>query len=557
MNASLQLLLCGLDHKGDSGWQSLESKWGLILSQFRRHIEYKTTHLAIRGMPEQYNLGDPHKVFDNILNSDYKICDVKQMFCHRVTSITIMNNCSHTSESPIIETRVMTLLPLPPDNSDMNQYMEQPLVDNADDYICEECGKNGVVSKGAQNHTRLKDHEQDFILFAFNVPDNAESIVGTHRVVDHERNVKLVDSTQKVAEYQVIAIILFVNECHFVTHVRSISGQWIECDDSTVKILDNDGVGNHTGGRVNSILLKKIQSLPLDNIVTDTRRFTNPRDKYAYINEVSERIAVRCWMNASLQLLLCGLDHKGDSGWQSLESKWGLILSQYRRHIEYNTTHLAIRSMPERYNLGDPQRVFDNIDSTDYNIGDVKGIFSHKVSITTTMTSCSHIPKSPKIQTRVSTLLSLPPDHSDMNIYMEQPFVVKPKNYTCEECSKNGITSIGAQQHTKWLDHSQDFILFSFNVPEDMKSNIGTHRDVNHQRNVNLRDSTGQVAEYQVISIILFVNQNHYVTHIRRPSGHWIGCDDTNVTLLDNAEVRNHLNGHVHSILLKQVRPIY
>ena len=141
MNASLQLLSCGSDHKGDSGWQSLQSKWGLILSQFRRHIEYKTTHLAIRGMPEQYNLGDPHKVFDNILNSDYKICDIKHIFCHRVTSITIMNNCSHTSENPTIDTRVMTLLPLPPDNSDMNHYMEQPLVDNTDDYICEACEK--------------------------------------------------------------------------------------------------------------------------------------------------------------------------------------------------------------------------------------------------------------------------------------------------------------------------------------------------------------------------------------------------------------------------------
>ena len=222
----------------------------------------------------------------------------------------------------------------------------------------------------------------------------------------------------------------------------------------------------------------------------------------------------------------------------------------------HNSDYNSTLSMLERYNLGDPQRVFDNIESTDYNIGDVKGIFSHNVSITTTMTNCSHIPKSPKIQARVSTLLSLPPDHSDMNIYMEQPFAVKPKNYTCEECSEKGIISIGAQQHTKLMDHSQDFILLSFNVPEDMKSNIGTHRYVNHQRNVNLRDSTGQVAEYQVISIILFVNQNHYVTHTRHPSGHWMGCDDNNVTLLDNDEVGNHLNGHIHSILLKQVWPM-
>ena len=89
-----------------------------------------------------------------------------------------------------------------------------------------------------------------------------------------------------------------------------------------------------------------------------------------------------------------------------------------------------------------------------------------------------------------------------------------------------------------------------------MKSNIGTHRDVNHQRNVKLRDRTGQVAEYQVISIILFVNQNHYVTHIRHTSGQWMECDDTNVKLLKNDEVGNHLNGHVHSILLKQVQPM-
>ena len=86
------------------------------------------------------------------------------------------------------------------------------------------------------------------------------------------------------------------------------------------------------------------------------------------------------------------------------------------------------------------------------------------------------------------------------------------------------------------MDHSQDFILFSFYVPENMKSKIGTHRDVDHQKNVNLRDSTGQVAEYQVISIILFLNQNHYVTHIRHTSGHWMECDDhlQNGVLLGN-----------------------
>ena len=102
---------------------------------------------------------------------------------------------------------------------------------------------------------------------------------------------------------------------------------------------------------------------------------------------------------------------------------------------------------------------------------------------------------------------------------------------------------------------SFDFILFTFNVPENMKSNIGTHRTVDHQRTVKLTDSTGQVAEYQVIAIILYVNQNHYVTHVRHTSDHWMECDDSNVKLLDSDGIGNHQNGHVHSILLKQVRP--
>ena len=179
-----------------------------------------------------------------------------------------------------------------------------------------------------------------------------------------------------------------------MSHVRPTSGHWMECDDSTVKILDNDGVGNHPDGRVHSILLKQIQPIPLDIVEIDARKFTNPADKLAYVNRIPARIPVRCWMNASLQLLLCGLDHKGEIGWQSLQSKWGLILSQYKRHLEYNNTRVAIQSMvgndgSERYNLGDPQKVFDNIESIDYKISDVKSIFSHRVSITTTMNSCS------------------------------------------------------------------------------------------------------------------------------------------------------------------------
>ena len=84
--------------------------------------------------------------------------------------------------------------------------------------------------------------------------------------MDNQRNVRLTDSTQKTAEYQVVSIILYVNQCHFVSHVRPTSGHWMECDDSTVTILDNDGVGNHQGGRVHSILLKQIQTIP-SNIV--------------------------------------------------------------------------------------------------------------------------------------------------------------------------------------------------------------------------------------------------------------------------------------------------
>ena len=266
-------------------------------------------------------------------------------------------------------------------------------------------------------------------------------------------------------------------------------------------------------------------------------------------------------MNASLQLLLCGLDHKGEIGWQSLQSKWGLILKQYKRHLEYNNTRVAIEGMvgndgSERYNLGDPQKVFDNIESIDYKISDVKSIFSHRVSITTTMNSCSHNSKSPKIQSRVSTLLSLPPENTDMNQYMEQPLVSKPKDYECEECKKKGAVSRGAKSHTKFMDHNQDFILFTFNVPKDKESNIGTHRAVDNQRNVNLIDSTNQVAEYQIIAIILYVNKNHFVTHVRHTSGHWMECDDSNVKLIDNDGVGHHLNGRIHSILLKQVRPM-
>ena len=36
---------------------------------------------------------------------------------------------------------------------------------------------------------------------------------------------------------------------------------------------------------------------------------------------------------------------KGEIGWQSLQSKWGLILSQYKRHLEYNNTRVAIEGM--------------------------------------------------------------------------------------------------------------------------------------------------------------------------------------------------------------------
>ena len=565
MNASLQLLLCGLDHKGDSGWQSLQSKWGLILSKYRTHTEYKTTHLAIRGMPEDYNLGDPQQVFDNIQNSDYEISDVKQIFAHRVTDIITMNNCSHTSENQIIETKVSTTLLLPPDNTDMNQYIEQPQVANVD-YACEECENNGVISKGAQKHTRLKDHNQEFILFTFTVPEvpeGQETPVGTHRVVDHQRNIKFTDSTQKVAEYQIVAVILFVNQCHFLTHVRPTSGPWMECDDSTVKILDNDGVGNHPGGRVHSILLKQIQSSTLENHEVETRRFTNPADKRTRVNRCVVLAKVRCWMNASLQLLLCGLDHKGESGWQCLKSSFGLKLKEFRSHLEYNNTDKVFEIMKNdtinkcvTYNTGDPTTVFDNIGDIGYNISDVKSIFSHTVSKTHTMKNCPHNSKSPKLKIRLSTSLSLPPDNSDMNQYMEQPLPDIPNDKkSCEECKNKGAVSIGAQNHHKLLDHNQDFILFTFNVPENMRSNIGTHRTVDHQRTVKLTDSTGQVAEYQVIAIILYVNQNHYVTHVRHTSDHWMECDDSNVKLLDSDGIGNHQNGHVHSILLKQVRP--
>ena len=106
----------------------------------------------------------------------------------------------------------------------------------------------------------------------------------------------------------------------------------------------------------------------------------------------------------------------------------------------------------------------------------------------------------------MSTLLSLPLDYSDMNQYMEQPLVDKPKDYICEEFRNKGVVSIGAQNHFKLMDHNQDFILFTFYVPQNKESNIGTHRVVDHQRHVNLSDSRAQVAEYQVISIILYVN---------------------------------------------------
>ena len=310
-----------------------------------------------------------------------------------------------------------------------------------------------------------------------------------------------------------------------------------------------------------SILLKQVQSSTLDNLVMETRRFTNPADKRTRVNKCLVFSKVRCWMNASLQLLLCGLDHKGESGWQCLRSGFGLMLREYRRHIEYNNTDKAFKIMKNNtimsgvnYKTGDPITLFDNIDNVGYEIGDVKSIFSHSVSKTRLMNHCSHKSKRPEISTRVSTLLSLPPDNSDMNHYMEQPFVDKSNDNTCEECKNKGVVSRGAHNHFKLLDHNQDFILFNFNVPEEMKSNIGTQRIVDHQRNVNLRDSTGRVAEYQVIAIILYVNQNHYVTHVRRTSGHWMECDDSNVKLLDNVGVGNHLNGHVHSILLKHVQ---
>ena len=172
-------------------------------------------------------------------------------------------------------------------------------------------------------------------------------------------------------------------------------------------------------------------------IQTTARRFTNPADKWLHdVNGVATgKLAVRCWMNASLQLLLCGLDHKGDSGWQSLQSKWGLILSKYRTHTEYKTTHLAIRGMPEDYNLGDPQQVFDNIQNSDYEISDVKQIFAHRVTEIITMNNCSHTSENQTIETKVSTSLLLPPDNSDMNQYIEQPQVANT-DYTCEECEK-------------------------------------------------------------------------------------------------------------------------
>ena len=76
-----------------------------------------------------------------------------------------------------------------------------------------------------------------------------------------------------------------------------------------------------------------------------------------------------------------------------------------------------------------------------------------------------------------------------------------------------------------------------------------------HQRHLNLTDSRGQVTEYQVMAIILYMKKNHFVSHIQRTSDHWMECDDSYVRLLDNYGVGNHPNGHVHSILLKQVRP--
>ena len=60
----------------------------------------------------------------------------------------------------------------------MNHYMEQPLVNKSNENTCAECKNKGVVSRGAHNHFKLLDQNQDFILLTFYVPKDIGSNIG-------------------------------------------------------------------------------------------------------------------------------------------------------------------------------------------------------------------------------------------------------------------------------------------------------------------------------------------------------------------------------------------
>ena len=268
------------------------------------------------------------------------------------------------------------------------------------------------------------------------------------------------------------------------------------------------------------------------------RRFTNPG-------------SVRCWMNAALQLLLCGLDHMSPDIWNTLTSSLGSLLKSYRDPDEYTNTNFAMimAEMPDnRWN--DPEVFFEKI--SDSECRDIKEIFMHKTWLLNTMTECSHT--SGTMSENFTFRHLLPPPNTDMNNYLEMASSTRDyalNDYYCEICVEAGKgQNRGATQNSSLLNHSSDFIIYKFFITR--QTFIPGDRTINPQRIVHLKNHDGQTGMYEIIAVILFVNENHYIAHTKQTSGIWCRCDDQNISEISPSMVGNHPNGYPTHILVRR-----
>ena len=275
--------------------------------------------------------------------------------------------------------------------------------------------------------------------------------------------------------------------------------------------------------------------------VSTTRQFTNDE-------------GVRCWMNVSLQLLLCGLDHLTPNIWNTLTSDFGVMLKNYRFPEIYNNTDrvMSLANMPtNEYN--DPEVFFNTIESNTSQWNDIPNIFMHNILQENTMTKCSH--KFEITSKKLTYTTTLPSPGTIINNYLENlstSITSIVNNYYCETCKQSKNVRIrGANQRNKLLNHNSNFIIFKFY--NNHHSNMIEIRHIISNSPIQLKDKNGNVRMYEIIAVILFLSaKKHYVAHIKHTSGPWILCNDTNINIISHDNIGMHRNGVITHILIKK-----